>query len=191
MSRWGAPYSIQRQHELTLTHRSQGGRRRLRRQLAARRSKQGRGGRIEAAVYRGDGQRQLEVRISGDANVRTHQPAGLGLEDYIGTRPQFLGRRDFYQMDGMSRITIVDQRGQLEAMRHGPDDVACREPGRQLPGQGGRLTRIPGIAPIRVPAVPNLEFKSHPDGLARANGAGLRDQPRLDIVCADGLARER
>jgi len=63
----------------------------------------------------------------------------------------------------MLGITVIDEGRNLEPMRSGPNDIAGREPLRQLPSQFGRLAGISRIAPIGMPAVANIEFERNPE----------------------------
>src|SRR5580698_7280921 len=91
----------------------------------------------------------------------------------------------------MLGITVIDEGRDLKAMRCGPDDIAGRESGRQLPGQLGRFAGIARIAPIGMPALADIEFERDPELLTGSDGGNLADQASFDIVRGYGVAGER
>ncbi len=130
----------------------------------------------------GDRQAQLQGRVLGHADVLADQDRDGGLQRRGLAHRRGLGRGDRDRQPHLAFVAVVHQGPDGQALGRRPHDVACRPAGRQRPGQLGRLAGVAGIAPIGVPAGPDLLVQGHVEGLPGGDGGGGRDQLELDVA---------
>ena len=124
-----------------------------------------------------DGKADLELRVSGHADVHAHEPLRKGRELDRRTRGEVGGRGDFHQEQIVPVVTVADYfpRAILQGMRRGPLDVAGSEALRQRPRERGRVAGAGGD-PIAVPVRVVLHPERHRERLARRDGCGVGDE---------------
>jgi hypothetical protein len=147
--------------------------------------------RVDTPCVGARGYAQSEIGGLRDTHIGANQPTGFRGQIDGRACLQVLGSGNLHQVHGVLRITVIDQRRHLEAMRRGPDDAARGEARGQLPGEFGGFTGIPGVAPIGMPALANVELQGDPGRLAGTYTAKLADQPRLDIIRSNDIAGHR
>jgi len=94
---------------------------------------------------------ERQIRAAGNAHVAAHQPVDLHLER-LRTRARSGGQ---LQAQGHPEITLiakVHQGAHCDALRNRPHRNRFPPSPGQLPGKGGRQTRIARVDPVGVPS---------------------------------------
>ena len=159
---------------------------------ARREPRQTRAGRPDrGSAARPNRQSKMQVGALRDTDIRAYQPAGLRSE--IERRPilEIGSRRDLDQVHGVLRVAIIHQRGDLEAMRHGPDDVARGQARRAGSTPAGWPDRSRRDCANRCASRRECSARGPPRPIARVRWRRFADQSRLDVVGRDRITRQR
>ena len=129
--------------------------------------------RMRPRLPRGDGQRERDRRLLGNALLLADQPARPAGQGHPRARDEVGRRRHRDGEHHLIRVAVAHGRPDTDALGMRPGDVARREARGQRPVDLRRLPRIAGIDPVRVPARGDRLAEPDPERLARRDGVAL------------------
>ena len=146
--------------------------------MAARAGEQILDGRIGNGRVGSDRQRQFQLCFTRNANIRTDEPRHRGIEMRRGAGLDIPGCSYGHQQVDSIAVAVIAESVDDEALRHRPHDVAGGKASRQGPGNLGRQTGIPRVAPVGMPARRDIEVQIDPQSGPRTDARRLRHQAR-------------
>ena len=128
-----------------------------------------------ARTRTGHRQRQTQAAFFRYAFFLADQPGRVGGQSHLPGRER-VGRSHAHRQPGLTAVTVVHQRPHGQAFWVGPVYFTRGESRRQLPSNTRRVARVPGVLPVRVPALDNIEMHRDPERLTGLDAALVTDQ---------------